>query len=167
MVPLGERKVMGTQCDLNFRSTCWNLDLCMSPATGLSLCVEKLKINWEVSPRRQCSCAKKGACHAQWQLPCKCFPFCGATFPGLASVAWIQIPKVGFTAICRAERSIHLDSAASFSNALPGLLVFPREKILLTRNLVCFLFFKKGGQWLQEFKNWKGKYQIILLIFEL
>lgn len=37
-----EGKVMETQCDLNFRSTYWNLDLCLSPATDLSLCTKKL-----------------------------------------------------------------------------------------------------------------------------
>lgn len=47
---LGEGKVMGTQCDLKLRSTCWNLDLCTSTAAGLSLCAKKLNSNREVSP---------------------------------------------------------------------------------------------------------------------
>lgn len=39
-VTVREEKVMGTQCDLNFRSACRNLKLCISPASGLPLFVK-------------------------------------------------------------------------------------------------------------------------------
>lgn len=35
-----EERVTGTQCDLNFRSVCRSLNLCISPALGLSLWVK-------------------------------------------------------------------------------------------------------------------------------